>query len=140
MYVCMYVSTSRSFKKVHNLLSNKDWAIFLRMKRFLINMHWMWFWEKGHSKQMINSQMGKAEFSQRSKSRSKQTCVVIPFVLTYRLKLKKIAVYGNCKLWKCWNTCYIRMDLLREYVLLHQWFRTTVQKNLNIWFVLRFTL
>ena len=100
----------------------------------------MWFWEKGHSKQMIDSQTGKAEFSQRSKSRSKQTCVVIPFVLTYRLKLRKIAVYGKCKLWKCWNTCYIRMDLLREHVLLHQWFCTTVHRNSNIWFVLSFTL
>ena len=70
------------------------------MKRTLINLHWRWFLERGHSKKMIDSQMGKAEFSQRSKNGSKQAGVVVPFVITYHSKLKKIAIYGKCKLCK----------------------------------------
>ena len=40
---------------------------------------------------MIDSQMGKDKFGQRLKAGSKQVSIGVPFVITYHLKLKKIA-------------------------------------------------
>ena len=50
-----------------------------------------WFLERKYSKQMIDSQMRKVKFGQRLKAESKQAGVGVPFVITYHLKLKKIA-------------------------------------------------
>ena len=50
-----------------------------------------WFLERGYSKQMIDSQMGKVKFGQRLKAGSKQVGFAVPFVRTYHPKLKKIA-------------------------------------------------
>ena len=49
------------------------------------------FLERGYSKQMIDSQMGKVKFSQRLKAGSKQAGCGVPFLITYHPKLKKIA-------------------------------------------------
>ena len=40
---------------------------------------------------MIDSQMGKDKFGQRLKAGSKQVGIGVPFVITYHLKLKKMA-------------------------------------------------
>ena len=50
-----------------------------------------WFLERGYSKQMTESQMGKIKFGQRLKAGSKQAGFSVPFVITYHPKLKKIA-------------------------------------------------
>ena len=50
-----------------------------------------WLLERGYSKQMIDSQMGKVKFGQRLKAESKQAGFGVPFVTTYHPKLKKIA-------------------------------------------------
>ena len=57
--------------------------------KHVLNMK-SWFLERGYSKQMIDSQMGKVKFSQRLKAGSKQTAFGVPFVITYHPKLKKI--------------------------------------------------
>ena len=49
-----------------------------------------WFLERGYSKQMIDSQMGKVKFGQRLKAGSKQAGFGVPFVIWYHPKLKKI--------------------------------------------------
>ena len=49
------------------------------------------FLERGYSKQMIDSQMGKVTFGQRLKAGSKQAGCGVPFVIKYHPKLKKIA-------------------------------------------------
>ena len=51
-----------------------------------------WFLERGYSKQMIDSQMGKVKFGQRLKALkgSKQAGFGAPFVITYHPKLNKI--------------------------------------------------
>ena len=49
-----------------------------------------WFLERGYSRQMIDSQMRKVKFGQRLKAGSKQASFVVPFVITYHPKLKKI--------------------------------------------------
>ena len=49
-----------------------------------------WFLERGYSKQMIDSQMGKVKFGQRLKAGSRQAGFGVPFVITYHPKLKKI--------------------------------------------------
>ena len=48
------------------------------------------FLERGYSKQMIGSQMGKVKFGQRLKAGSKQAGFDAPFVITHHPKLKKI--------------------------------------------------
>ena len=40
-----------------------------------------WFLERGYSKQMIDSQMGKVKFCQRLKAGSKQAGFGVPFVI-----------------------------------------------------------
>ena len=40
-----------------------------------------WFLERGYSKQMIDSQMGKVKFGQRLKAGSKQAGFGVPFVI-----------------------------------------------------------
>ena len=57
--------------------------------KHVLNMK-SWFLERGYSKQMIDSQMGKVKFSQRLKAGSKQAALGVPFVITYHPKLKKI--------------------------------------------------
>ena len=52
-----------------------------------------WFLERGYSKKVIDSEMGKVKFSQRLKAGSKQAGVGVPFVVTYHPKLKKIAQF-----------------------------------------------
>ena len=47
--------------------------------------------ERGYSKQMIDSQMGKVKFGQRLKAGSKQEVLGVPCVITYHPQLKKIA-------------------------------------------------
>ena len=42
-----------------------------------------WFLERGYSKQMIDSQMGKVKFGQRLKAGNKQAVFGVPFVITY---------------------------------------------------------
>ena len=54
--------------------------------KHVLNMK-SWFLEKRYSKQMIDSQMEKVKFNQRSK----QADFGVPFVITYHPKLKKIA-------------------------------------------------
>ena len=49
-----------------------------------------WFLERGYSKQMIDSQIGKVKFGQRLKAGSKQAGFGFPFVITYHPRLKKI--------------------------------------------------
>ena len=49
-----------------------------------------WFLERGYSKQMIDSQMGKVKFGQRLKAGSKQAGFGVPFVIRYHPKFKKI--------------------------------------------------
>ena len=49
------------------------------------------FLERGYLKQMIDSQIRKVKFGQRLKAGSKQTGFGVSFVITYHLKLKKIA-------------------------------------------------
>ena len=56
--------------------------------KHVLNMK-SWFLERGYSKQMIDSQMGKVKFSQRLKSGSKQEGFGVLFVITYHPKLKK---------------------------------------------------
>ena len=58
--------------------------------KHVLNMR-SWFLERGYSKQMIDSQMGKVKFGQRLKAGSKQAGFGFPFVITYHHKLKKIA-------------------------------------------------
>ena len=50
-----------------------------------------WFLERGYSKQMIDSQMGKVKFGQGLKAGSKQAGFGVLFVITYHPKLKKMA-------------------------------------------------
>ena len=50
-----------------------------------------WLLERGYSKRMIDSQMGKVKFGPRLEPGSKQAGVGVPFVITYHPKLKKIA-------------------------------------------------
>ena len=54
-----------------------------------------WFLERGHSKQIIDSQMkkkiGKVKFGQMLKVGSKHAGVGVLFVITYHPKCKKIA-------------------------------------------------
>ena len=50
-----------------------------------------YFLDRGYSKQMVNSQMGKVKFGQKLKSGSKQAGFGILFLRTYQPKLKKIA-------------------------------------------------
>ena len=49
-----------------------------------------WLFERGYSKQIINSKMVKVKFGQRLKVRSKQTGVGVAFVIKYHPKLKKM--------------------------------------------------
>ena len=49
------------------------------------------FLERGYSKQMIDSQMGKVTFDQRLKFGGKQAGCGVPFVIKYHPKLKEIA-------------------------------------------------
>ena len=49
-----------------------------------------WFLERGYSKKMIDSQMGKVKFGQSLKVGSKQTGFGVRFVITYHPKSKKI--------------------------------------------------
>ena len=69
-----------------------------------------WVLERRYSKQMIDSQMRKVKFGQRLKAGSKQAGVGVP----YHTKVKKIA-----QIMKKLEHHYIRMNLLREYFLLH---------------------
>ena len=57
--------------------------------KHVLNMK-SWFLERAHSKQMIDSQMGKVKFGRRLKAGSKQADFGVPFVITYHPKLKKI--------------------------------------------------
>ena len=57
--------------------------------KHVLNMK-SWLLERGYSKQMIDSQMGKVKFGQRLKAGSKQAGFGVPFVITYHPKLKKI--------------------------------------------------
>ena len=41
-----------------------------------------WFLERGYSKHMIDSQMGKVKFGQRLKAESKQAGFVVSFAIT----------------------------------------------------------
>ena len=52
-----------------------------------------WFSERGYSKQMIDSQMGKVKFGERLKAGSKQTGFGVSFVITYHSMLKMIAQF-----------------------------------------------
>ena len=47
-----------------------------------------WFLERGYSKQMIDSQLGKVKFGQKLKDGSKQAGSGVPFVITYHPNLK----------------------------------------------------
>ena len=49
-----------------------------------------WFLERGYSKQMTDSQMGKVKFGQRLKAGSKQAGFGVSFAITYHPKPKKI--------------------------------------------------
>ena len=51
-----------------------------------------WFLERGYSKQIIDTQMGKVKFGQRLKSGSKQVGFGVPFLITYHPKFKKIII------------------------------------------------
>ena len=50
-----------------------------------------WILERGYSKQMIDLQMRKVKFGQRSKAGGKYAGVGIPFFVIYHPKLQKIA-------------------------------------------------
>ena len=52
-----------------------------------------WFSERGYSKQVIDSQMGKVKFGERLKAGSKQTGFGVSFVITYHSMFKKIAQF-----------------------------------------------
>ena len=50
------------------------------------------FLERGYSKQIIDTQMGKVKFGQRLKSGSRQVGLGVPFLITYHPKFKKIII------------------------------------------------
>ena len=58
--------------------------------KHVLNMK-SWFLERGYSKEMIDSQIGKVKLGHRLKAGSKQAGCGVPFVTTYHPKLRKIA-------------------------------------------------
>ena len=52
-----------------------------------------WFLERGYSKHMIDSQIGKVKFDERLKVGSKQAGVGVPFVIAHYPKLKKNTIH-----------------------------------------------
>ena len=84
-----------------------------------------WFLERGYSKQMIDSQMGKVKFGQRLKFGSKQVRFGVPFVITYHPRLKKLMKIMK----KLEHLLYQDKSLSECQWFLRQWFPTAVQEN-----------
>ena len=82
------------------------------------------FLERGYSKQMVDSQMGKVKFSRRLKAGSKQAGCGVPFIITYLPKLKKIAQI----MIKLEHLLYQDESVKRVFAS-PQWSPTAVQEN-----------
>ena len=89
-----------SFSHPHHIKNSIIYSRTLRLsnicmydkdsEKHALNMK-SWFLEKGYSKQMIDSQMGKVKCGQRLKPGSKQAGFGVPLIITYHPRLKKIA-------------------------------------------------
>ena len=83
-----------------------------------------WILERGYSKQMIDLQMRKVKFGQRSKAGGKYAGVGIQFFVIYHPKLQKIA-----QIMKMLEHVLYQDESVQPVFAPHQWFRTAVQEN-----------